>query len=75
MTVPVRRFEMGATGYDCTIFLARRGYVLTTKQGHYFFVRGPRGGRPKRMTKAQVLELNDAERLKAGLEPIQKARA
>jgi hypothetical protein len=74
MTVPVRRFEMGATGHHCVSFLAHRGYVIGTKQGHLFFVRGPSGGRPKRMTKAQLLALNDAERVKAGLEPIQKAR-
>lgn len=74
MTVPVRRFEMGATGYYCISFMAQRGYLISTKQGHLFFVRGPHGGRPKRMTKPQLLALNDAERVKAGLEPIQKAR-
>lgn len=67
---PVRRFEPSCTGLYVFDFLKARGFNVTTKQGSWYYVVGPNGGRPRKLTRNQLLALNDDERIKSGLEPI-----
>lgn len=66
----VRKFEASCSGLYCFDFLATKGFKVTTKQGLWYYVTSPLGGRPKKMNKYALLALNDDERIKSGLEPI-----
>lgn len=69
--VPVRRFERGASGMGMDGFLNNAGWTVVTRGGGWYMVnRTGQPGKPKRMLRAQVMELLDQERIKAGLEPI-----
>lgn len=67
----VRRFEMGCSGEGNDDFLKERGYtVVGGKHRATFKVIGPNGGRPKVVTRNELMKILDVERQKAGLEPI-----
>ena len=70
----VRRFEPGASGMGFDGFMEERGYKIAASMGNSVKVIGPGGGRPRKLTWAQWAEIRDAERVKAGLEPIKRPR-
>lgn len=87
MTVPVRRFERGASIDTMSDFMAKRGYEVSYHGGRYkvktntgksakLILGGKRvviSSRYVLMSKSNVIELFDLERMKSGLEPIRKA--
>lgn len=68
--VKVRRFEPACSCDFSASYLNGLGYSVTPGQTGWFFVTGPAGGRPRKMDRRRYIELVDAERKKAGLEPI-----
>lgn len=72
MTVPVRRFEPGATVDYMADFMERCGYQVSSHVGRYKVKKIGARGPGKLMTRAKVLELFDQERAKRGLEPIRR---
>jgi hypothetical protein len=71
--VPVRRFEMGASGLGNDMFLRDCGYeVKAHGNGTYEVRKAGAPGRAKKLTRAKLIELLDAERSKRGLEPVAK---
>lgn len=74
MTVPIRRFEPGASGEAFEEFLERLG-LRTMKHGGSFKVWSPGAKKPRSLRKRAMIELLDRERVKAGLEPILKPTA
>ena len=74
MTVVVRRFEPAAAGMSACDFLRARGYRFCGFAGKCVRVTMPNGQR-RNIHRAELVALLDAERVKAGLEPIRLARA
>lgn len=73
--VPVRRFEMGASGQGHDDFLKKHGYIATSCGGLAYSMRLKRigaRGRPKNIRKKKLMELLDSLRMAEGLEPIVK---
>lgn len=69
----VRRFERGASGMGTDDFLKERGYTVIGGKHHGSFkVTGPNGGRPKAVTRNELMKILDEERQRAGLEPIMR---
>lgn len=68
----VRRFEDGASGMGGDEFLVERGYTVKNMHGGggAMTVTFPDGKRRNRVRRAELIEILDAERKKAGLEPI-----
>jgi len=71
-TVPVRRFEPGASSLYFFAFLEGCGYSVHSINGHRYGVRFGKIERYKNMTHAQVMELVDELRKNSGLEPFRK---
>lgn len=81
--VPVRRFEMGASGEGWDRFLNNLGYTITASGGSTRMYKiTDKAGRllksPRRTnwhSMRELMALLDAERLRCGLQPIVKANA
>lgn len=71
-TVKVRRFEPGATGVYFFEFLQSCGYDVHSANGHRYGIRRGKMGRFKSVSRAEIMEIVDAERKKRGLEPFKK---
>lgn len=73
MTVPVRRFERGASVDFMSEFMHECGYEITAYGGFVYRIKrvGERGN-GKRMTRSQIIAILDRERMARGLEPILK---
>lgn len=75
MTVPVRRFEPGATVDYMADFMEQCGWQVSSHVGRYKVKKIGARGPGKLMTRAKVLEIFDEERTKMGLEPIRRKDA
>jgi len=75
----VRRFEAGTSGdyQSLKVFLADRGYILSTYRSQASFIITIPGqrGRPKPMNWSKVIEFVDGIRLGEGLEPLRRRAA
>lgn len=73
--VPVRRFEMGASGLGNDDFLKKCGYEIKQDGTKPLFRVKKAGaqGRPKVLSRSQLIAFLDEERAKRGLEPIRRA--
>lgn len=71
MTVPVRKFEPGATVDYLSDFMEKCGYQISAYGGMVYRVKqiGMKGP-GRKMSRSKVIELFDQERVKKGLEPI-----
>lgn len=69
--IRVRRFERGASGEGWDQFLVDHGWVIKGAPGGTNFKVSRGTGRPKTVTKRGLMAILDAERIAAGLEPIQ----
>lgn len=69
----VRRFEPGASGLPTNDMLLSLGYKVVGACASYLRVVGPKGGRPKNLSRKNITELLDRWRIANGLEPIRKA--
>lgn len=89
MTVPVRRFERGASIDTMPDFMAKRGYEVSYHGGRYkiktntgktakLLLGGKRvviSSRYVLVSKNNMIELFDLERMKSGLEPVKARKA
>ena len=75
-TVAVRRFEPSASAdFAFYGFLKDLGYKIHLS-GYFYFVCHPgKRGRGMKMSRAELVDLLDDERLRAGLEPIRKVNS
>lgn len=67
-----RRFEPGASGIDWEEFMRKAGWEISRTAGRHLFKVKRTGtpGRPQKLTRTEVMELLDQERLKRGLVTI-----
>lgn len=72
-SVPVRRFEPGASGTGLDRLLNDLGYTIKSNGSHYFIRKPGQKGRAKGHSKKQMIEILDRERVARKLEPIVKA--
>lgn len=74
-TIRVRRFEPGASGMGYDDFLQGCGYIVAKHLSSYTVRRQGAKGRGKLFSRKQMVELLDSERMKRGLQPIQRRAA
>lgn len=68
---PVRKFEPGASAVGLDQFMQSRGFKIQTGNGDAIRFTGPNINKPITMRRKQfIAKYLDAERIKAGLEPI-----
>lgn len=70
--IPVRRFEMGASGMPTNDDLLAIGFKVVGACASYLRIVGPRGGRPKNVSRRNITAMWDSVRISKGLEPIKK---
>lgn len=70
--VPIRKFEIGASADGFYEMLKDMGYGVHVHGYAYYVSKLGSPGRPKSMTRQQLMKMLDDARIEKGLEPIVK---